>query len=151
MAKAAPAAPADFNAQDPASLVALLASLDAKAEIVQRDGEGVRLRVTSPAGGFVAEYAGCNAQGRACRALQFDAAADRSAPTLVQTNAFNQSSLTCRIVQDRASRPHVIYSTLLFPGDTRQEMQTQIAAWRACLGDFGAFLKDPPGYLATAP
>jgi hypothetical protein len=149
-APAAAAAPT-YNAQDPASLVAVLTAAEAEAEVVQRQDDGVLLKVTSPAGGFLAQFAGCNAQGKACKALQFDAAAERSAPTLAQVNGFNQSSMTCRIVQDRAQRPHVLYSTLLFPGDTRQEMLTQLAAWQACLGDFGAFLKDPPGYLASAP
>jgi len=46
---------------------------------------------------------------------------------------------------------HVSYSALLFRGDTRQEMTTHVDAWRGCLGDFAAFLKDPPGYLAAAP
>jgi hypothetical protein len=156
-AKAPPARPAPaataaaFNAQDPASLIALLATLDAKAEIAGRDGDAVQLKVTSPAGGFTVQFAGCNAQGKACSAAQFDAAAERTAPTLAQVNGFNQSSLTCRITQDRSGKPHILYSTLLFAGDTRQEGLTQIAAWRGCLADFGAFLKDPPGYLAVAP
>jgi hypothetical protein len=148
-AATSPVAP--FQAQEPASLVALLSSLEAKAEVAQRQDDMVLLKVTSPAGGFTARFAGCNAQGRTCRALQFEAAAERSAPTLAQINGFNQSSLTCRITQDRGGKPHVLYSTLLFPGDTRQEMLVQIQAWQGCLGDFGAFLKDPPGYLAVAP
>lgn len=148
-AKAAPAGP--FDARDPASLIDLLASVDAKAVTDRREGDGVLLKVTSPAGGFTAQFAGCSPQGRACSAVQFEAVAERSSPTLAQLNGFNQSSLTCRLTQDRAGKPHVLYSTLLFAGDTRQEMLTQVAAWRACLADFGAFLKDPPGYLAIAP
>ncbi|WP_374469743.1 YbjN domain-containing protein [Phenylobacterium sp.] len=150
-AKAAPAPTGPFNAQDPASLTALLAALDAKAETARRETDAVLLKVTSPAGGFTAQFAGCNAQGRACRAIQFEATAERSSPTLAQINGFNQSSLTCRITQDRGGKPHVLYSTLLFPGDTRQDMLVQIQAWQGCLGEFGAFLKDPPGYLAVAP
>ncbi|MET0275191.1 MAG: hypothetical protein ABW360_19560 [Phenylobacterium sp.] len=149
--KAAPAAKAaPFDATDPASLITLLASLDAKAEVAGKQSDGVLLKVTSPAGGFQAAYGGCNAQGRACAALQFDASAQRGV-TISQINDFNQSSLSCRIFQDRTGKPHVLYSTLVFASDSRQEMLTQIAAWRGCLGDFGAFLKDPPGYLASAP
>lgn len=149
--KASPAKPPAFDARDPASLVALLAILDAKAEVAAKVEDGVLVRVSSPAGGFLAQYAGCNAQGRGCSGLQFDASAEQRTSTLAEINGFNQSSLACRIYQDKAGKPHVLYSTLVFAGDSRQEMLTHISAWRGCLGEFGAFLKDPPGYLASAP
>ncbi|WP_395674416.1 hypothetical protein [Phenylobacterium sp.] len=142
--------PRAFSVGDPASHIALLATLDAKAEVASQEADGVLLRVTSPAGGFTVQFAGCNATGKACKALQFDAAGT-TAPTLAQINGFNQSSLTCRIVQDRAGKPHVLYSALLLPTDTRDAALNHVAAWRGCLGDFGAFLSDPPGYLAAAP
>lgn len=152
-ARAAPARPATgpFDGRDPASLVALLTSLDAKAELGGKVEDAVVVRVTSPAGAFQAQYAGCNAQGRACGAVQFDAVATQRTATLAEVNAFNQSSLTCRIFQDKAGKPHVLYSTLLFAADTRQEMLGHIGAWQGCLANFGAFLSDPPGYLASAP
>jgi hypothetical protein len=146
-----PASQGPFDARDPASLVALLVTLDAKGEVVEKQSDGVLIKVTSPAGAFQVQFAGCNAQGRACSALQFDAAAQQQAATVSQINDFNQSSLSCRIFQDRAGKPHVLYSALVFSADTRQEMLTHVAAWRGCLADFGAFLKDPPGYLASAP
>lgn len=146
-----PAAQGPYDAQDPASLIALLASLDAKAEVTRKEGDAVILKVTSPAGGFEAQMAGCNAQGRACAAMQFDASAERASPTLPQINSFNQTSIACRIVQDRGGKAHVLYSALVFASDSRQDALTHIAAWRGCLGDFGAFLKDPTGYLASAP
>jgi hypothetical protein len=149
---AKPAAkPAAFDARDPASLAALLATLDAKAEVAGKEADAVLLRVSSPAGSFLVQYAGCNAQGRACSGLQFDASSAQRTSTLAEVNGFNQSSLACRIYQDREGKPHVLYSTLLFAADTRQEALTHISAWRGCLADFGAFLKDPPGYLASAP
>lgn len=146
-----PVAQGAFDAQDPGSLIALLATLDAKAEITGKQGDSQILKVTSPAGGFEIQMAGCNAQGRACAAAQFDATAAGASPTLAQINAFNQTSIACRIVQDRGGKAHVLYSALLFAADSRQDTLTHVAAWRGCLGDFGAFLKDPPGYLAVAP
>jgi hypothetical protein len=143
--------PAAFDARDPASLVALLISLEAKAEIAGKSDDGVLLKVTSPAGAFQGQFAGCNAQGRACAAVQFEAPAAQRTATLAEINGFNQSSLTCRIFQDRAGKPHMLYSTLLFAGDTRQEMLAQVGAWQGCLANFGAFLNDPAGYLASAP
>ncbi len=141
---------ASFDARDPAALVALLAELDAKAQMSGRSDDGVLVRVTSPAGDFQAQFAGCDAQGRACAAVQFDALAQRTA-TLAQINAYNQTSLTCRIFQDRTGKPHMLYSTLLFAGDVEDEMLGHIDAWRGCLATFGAFLADPTGYLASAP
>jgi hypothetical protein len=150
-AAAKPASAGPFDARDPTSVIALLASLDAKGEVAEKSADGVLIKVTSPAGPFQVQFAGCNAQGRACSALQFDAAAAQRTATVSQINDFNQSSLSCRIFQDRAGKPHVLYSALVFAADSRQEMLTHVAAWRGCLGDFGAFLKDPPGYLASAP
>jgi hypothetical protein len=157
-AKAAPARPAanagptgPFDARDPASLVTLLTGLDAKAEIAGRADDGVLVKVTSPAGAFQSQFAGCNPQGRACAAVQFDAPAVQRTATLAEINGFNQSSLTCRIFQDKAGKPHMLYSTLLFATDGRQEMLAHVGAWQGCLANFGAFLNDPPGYLASAP
>jgi hypothetical protein len=150
-AAAKPAGGGAFDARDPAATIGLLATLDAKGEVVEKQSDGVLIKVTSPAGAFQVQFAGCNAQGRACSALQFDATDQQQAATVSQINDFNQSSLSCRIFQDRTGKPHVLYSALVFSADARQEMLTHIAAWRGCLGDFGAFLKDPPGYLASAP
>jgi hypothetical protein len=140
-----------FDARDPSSLMALLATLGAKAQTTSRDKEGVLLKVTSPAGDFRAQFDGCNQQGRACQALQFDAAADAKTATIAEVNGFNQSSLACRIIQDKAGKPHVLYSALVFASTTRADMLTHVNAWRGCLSDFAGFLKDPPGYLAAAP
>jgi hypothetical protein len=139
-----------FDARDPASLVALLSSLSAKAEIARREGDAVFVTVSSPTEVFSAQFAGCDAQGRACQALLFDRQGTEGAPTGVQVNGFNQTSVMCRVYQDKAGRPHVEYSALLFPRDGRAEMLMHLNAWRGCIGDFAAFLKDPTGYLAGA-
>jgi hypothetical protein len=148
---AKPVAAVAFDAREPESLITLLASLDAKAEVTRRDAENVMIKVASPAGDFQAQFGGCNAQGRGCGALQFEASSDQRTATLAEINGFNQSSLTCRLFQDRSNRPHVLYSTLLFPAQTREQTLTHVAAWRGCLASFGDFLKDPAGYLAVAP
>lgn len=144
------AAAAPFDSRDPASLVALLANLDAKAQIAGKTEDTVDLKVTTPAYGFAVQYAGCSAQGRACKAVLFTAQSER-APTLVQINAFNQTSLTCRSFQDRAGKPHLVYSALVSAQDNRDEMRAHLGAWQGCLGEFGAFVADPARYLAEAP
>jgi hypothetical protein len=140
-----------FDAREPASMIALLASVDAPAQVASHDAENVTLKATSPAGSFAVQFGGCNPQGHLCRAVQFDAVADARTATIAEINSFNQSSLTCRLYQDKAGKPHVLYSSLVFASDSHQDMLTHIGAWRACLADFGGFLKDPPGYLAAAP
>lgn len=154
-AKAAPARPAaptgPFDAQNPQSLIALLGGLGATATISERAEDSVFLKITSPAGDFTGQFAGCDAQGRKCKAMAFDAASSQRTATIAEVNAFNQTSLMCRVWQAKDGKPHVMYSTLVSAGDTRAEIETHLAAWRGCLGDFGAFLKDPPGYLSTAP
>lgn len=152
---AAPAGPAPptgpFDAREPNDLVTLLGAVDAKAQITARDADDVRLKAASPAGDFAIQFGGCNQQGHLCKAVQFDASAEAKTATLAEINGFNQSSLTCRIIQDKAGKPHVLYSSLVFASSSRQDMLTHVNAWRGCLADFATFLKDPPGYLAVAP
>lgn len=149
-AGAAPARAAALDARDPASLTALLAQLNAKAQVSRREGDAVFLTVTSPTEVFSAQYAGCDAQGRGCQAVLFDRQGVEGQPTLAQVNAFNQTSVLCRVYQDKAGRAHLEYSTLLLANEGRSELLMHLNAWRGCIGDFVGFLKDPNGYLAGA-
>ena len=148
-AKSGPEGP--FDARDPASLVALLGSMDAKATVASRADGVVKLQVATPSFSFGAQYVDCSAAGTGCRGLAFSTSSAEQHATLVQLNAFNQTSITCRVFQDKAGKPHVVYSTLLSPSDTREEMRNHLGVWQGCLASFGAFLSDPNGYLAAAP
>lgn len=152
-AAAKPAAGADgpFDARSPESLVSLLGSMDAKATVTSRTESEVKLRVETPSFGFGAEFVGCSAAGKACRGLAFTASSQDQRATLAQLNSYNQTSVTCRVFQDNAGKPHVLYSTLLSASDTREEMRNHLGAWQGCLTSFGGFLQDPSGYLASAP
>ena len=147
--KAAAAGP--FDAGNPASLIALLSTLGAHGEIVSHQDDGVALKVTNPAYGFSVQFAGCNAQGRACKALAFSGVSDSRAASLAQINGFNQTSINCHAYQDSAGKPHAWYSALVFASTTRQDMTMHISAWQGCWASFGDFLKDPAAYLASAP
>jgi hypothetical protein len=153
----APAAPsakpteAEFDARDPASLVALLSTAGAKAAVVRKEEDTVLVTVTSTAANFSAQFAGCSPQGRGCKAVLFDNPTDQAGPSFAQLNAFNQTSAMCRAYEDRQSKPHVLYSTLLFAEDSGERMKAQISAWLACVAEFRNFLKDPNAYLASAP
>jgi len=57
----------------------------------------------------------------------------------------------CRGYEDKAGKPHVVYSTLLFESDTRDRVRQQFLAWTGCIGEFRNFLRDPNAYLASAP
>ena len=129
----------------------MLGTIGATASVSHKEDDAVLVAVTSTAANFSAQYAGCDTQGRACRAVLFDNLTDQAGPTFAQLNAFNQTSAMCRGYEDRAGKPHVIYSTLLFADDGRDRMKVQIAAWTGCIAEFRAFLKDPNGYLAAAP
>jgi hypothetical protein len=147
-----PASPvADFDARNPASVAAILNLGGAKASVVTKDTDAVLLNVTSVAANFTVLFASCDAQGRACKALQFDYADDKPGPSFPQVNAFNQTSAMCRAYEDKTGRAHVVYSTLLFPDDPYEHFRTQALAWTGCIGEFRNFLKDPNGYLASAP
>jgi len=160
-AKAAPAKPAaaahaepagDFDPRNPQNLIALLNGAGGKAQVAHQEDDAVLVSVTSTAADFSMQFAGCDAHGRACKAVLFDNLADNKAgPTFAQLNAFNQTSALCRGYEDRTGKPHVVYSTLLFEGDTKLRMAEQFRAWTGCIGEFRNFLKDPNAYLAAAP
>jgi hypothetical protein len=151
--KAAPAAAAEagFDARDPASMVALLGSAGAVASVAHKEADAVFLTVTSTAANFSVQYAGCDDQGRKCRAMLFDNATDKASPPLGQLNAYNQTSAMCRGFMDKAGKAHVVYSTLVFADDNRARMVSQLGAWQGCIAEFRDFLKDPTAYLASAP
>ncbi|MDZ4370713.1 MAG: YbjN domain-containing protein [Phenylobacterium sp.] len=145
----APAATA-FDATNPQSLMDVLGAAGATVQTSRKDGDAVFVAVTSTAATFSLQFAACNAQGRACRAVLMDAARPRSAVTVAQINAFNQTSVMCRLYQDRAGAPHVAYSTLLFRTTSRDDMANHLLAWQGCLSDAHDFLRDPVSYLASA-
>jgi hypothetical protein len=142
---------AGFDARDPASMIAVLTAAGAKAEVAHKEADAVFLTVTSVAANFSVQYAGCDAQGRKCRAMLFDNPADKASPPLGQLNAYNQTSAMCRGYMDKAGKAHVIYSSLVFADDSRARMSSQLGAWQGCIAEFRDFLKDPTGYLASAP
>lgn len=151
-AAAARTAPvANFDARNPASVVALLNAGGGKAAIARKDPDAVLVTVNSVAANFSLQFAACDAQGRACKAVQFDSQVESPGPTFAQLNAFNQTSAMCRGTEDKTGKPHVLYSTLLFADDTYDHFRTQISAWTGCIGEFRNFLKDPAAYLASAP
>jgi hypothetical protein len=145
-----PAAPTGFDARDPNGLVSILTAAGAKAQVGKPQEDGVLVAVTSVAANFSVQFVGCDAHGRACKALVFDDP-ETGAPNLQQLNSFNQTSALCRGYQDRSGKPHVIYSALLFADTTRAQAVQQLGAWQGCIADFRQFAKDPVAYLASAP
>lgn len=155
-AKPAPAKPlaspvANFDARNPASVMAVLNSGGGKASLVQKDTDTVLLTFVSLAANFSLQFDACDAQGRACKAVEFDSIVETPGPTFAQLNAFNQTSAMCRGYEDKTGKPHIVYSTLLFADDPYEHFRTQMLAWTGCIGEFRNFLKDPNGYLASAP
>ena len=140
-----------FDARDPAALTTVLASMEATATVARKTDDAVYLNVKTPAYAFGVQFAGCNDKGKACQGLAFSTASETRTATLAQINGFNQTSINCRVFQDKGGKPHISYSTLLSASDTRDEMRMHIGAWQGCVGSFGAFLADPPGFLAEAP
>jgi len=147
-AKAAPAGP--YDAQNPHNLMEILGSAGAKVQTSRKEEDSVFVTVTSTAANFSLQFAGCSVQGRACQAALFDSLLDGGPPTLAQINGFNQTSVFCRLYQDKAGRPHATYAALLVKSDTRETAMLHLAAWQGCLGESRDFLRDPVAYLANA-
>jgi hypothetical protein len=146
-----PATAGGFDARNPANLVALLNGMGAKATISKTDDTSVFLQIETPSYAFNAQYVGCTAKGAACQGLAFSASSAQGRSTLAQLNSFNQTSITCRVYQDNIGKPHVMYSTMVFASDSREDMRIHLGVWQGCLSTFGLFLSDPIAYLADAP
>lgn len=145
---AAPAAP--FDATNPQSFMDLLTAAGAKVQTSRKEEDAVFVAVTSTAASFSMQFAGCTPQGRACKAVLLDSAMERGPATTAQMNAFNQTSVMCRIYLDRSAAPHVVYSAILFGSMTRDDAATHLLAWQGCLADARDFMRDPVAYLANA-
>ncbi|MDB5423570.1 MAG: hypothetical protein JWQ29_986 [Phenylobacterium sp.] len=160
-AKAAPAKPAptkpivspvaNFDARNPVSVMAVLNLGGGKATQLQKDADTVLVGFVSIAANFTLQFEACDGQGRACKAIEFDSLIDLPGPSFAQLNAFNQSSVMCRGYEDKTGKPHVVYSTLVFADAPYEHFRTEMLAWTGCIGEFRNFLKDPNGYLASAP
>lgn len=143
-----PAGP--FDAQNPQGLIDLLSAAGAKVQTKGREEDAVFVTVTSATANFSMQFAGCTPQGRSCRAVLLDSLMDRTAVTGAQINGFNQTSVMCRLYQDRTGQTHILYSALLSKSMTRDDGVDHLGAWQGCLADGHDFLKDPVGYLANA-
>lgn len=147
---ARPAADTAFDATNPQGLMEILGAAGAKVQTSRREDDAVFVAVTSNVANFSMQFAGCNPQGRACRAVLLDRPLGPSTVTGAQVNAFNQTSVMCRLYQDRGGQSHVVYSAILFKTMTRDDAATHLIAWQGCLADAADFVKDPVAYLANA-
>jgi hypothetical protein len=139
-----------FDATNPQAIMDLLSQAGAKVQTNRKEADAIFVTVTSPAAAFSLQFAGCNAQGRGCRAFLLDSAMERGPATVAQINAFNQTSVMCRLYQDKAGLPHVLYSALVFKTMSREDASTHLLAWQGCLADGRDFMRDPVEYLANA-
>lgn len=144
----APAAP--FDIQTPQGFIDLLSQAGATTRTADRAPGSVFITVTSKAANFSMQFEGCSPQGRACRAMLLDAPLGPTGTAGPRINAFNQTSVMCRLYQDTSGVAHVVYSALLFEGGRRDDAATHLLAWQGCLSDGRDFLRDPAGYLANA-
>ncbi|CAN5730645.1 hypothetical protein BH11PSE1_BH11PSE1_14290 [soil metagenome] len=132
---------APFDIRDPAALVTLLTTMDAKAEIAKTDATVVFLNVTTPGGNFGAQYIDCDAKGKACHALIFSTAFAAKGVSLSQINSFNQGQVACRAFIADDGKPNVAYATLVNLRMTTDEVKQHLGVWQGCLATFGSFMK----------
>lgn len=140
-AHAAAPAKAMFDVRDPATLVTLLKTMNAKAEIARTAGTEVFVTVETPGGHFGAQYVDCDAKGRACRALIFSTAFPAKGVGVAQMNSFNKGQVACRGFIADDGKPNVAYATLVNLRMTAEEVKQHIGVWQGCLGSFAAFTK----------
>ena len=146
---AAPAKPAAFDPTDPAGLMAVLASNDAKAQRIQAEGGVVVLNVETPAGKFGVQFVGCDDKGKSCDMAAFSTAFQQRGPTLAQINTFNRSQVACRGYLTEDGRSSVMYGLLLTPHLSQADLKQHLGVWQSCLATFGRFNREPQAFLNT--
>ena len=152
-AKPAPKAaakPAAFDARDPAALVGLLASMDAKATVLGANDGVVVLDIATPGGRFGAQFVDCDAGGKACGMVAFSTAFDRRGANLAQINVFNRSQVACRGYLTDDGRANVMYGAMLSARTNAAEMKQHLGIWQGCLSTFGRFNRDPAAFTPGA-
>lgn len=141
-------AKAAFDARNPASLISLLTAMDAKAERGPTGDGSVTLKVSTPGGGFGAQFVGCDAKGEACRGVAFSTAFERRGATLAQLNMFNRTQIACRGFLTDDGRSNVMYSAMLTSRLSAEDMRQHLGIWQGCLVTFNQFTADPVRFLA---
>lgn len=137
---ATPAKPL-FDVRDPAALVTLLKSMNAKAEIAKTAGTEVFVNVETPGGDFGAQYVDCDSKGKACHALIFTTAFSAKGVSVAEMNSFNKGQVACRGFIADDGKPNVAYATLVNLRMTADEVKQHIGVWQGCLGSFAEFTK----------
>lgn len=139
---------ANFDARNPDSIIALLATVNAKATIAKSENGQVFLNIATQGGGFGAQMIGCDPAGKACHAIALFTAYEKKGATLEQINDFNRSQLACRGILAPDGRPSVMYSTLVNLRMPADETRMHLGVWQGCLVGFSDFLKDPAAFLS---
>jgi glucose/arabinose dehydrogenase len=152
-AAAKPAAPKSeaakpIDARDPAALMGVLAGMGAKSTAAKSPAGRVLVTIETPGGGFGLQFVDCDAAGKACHGLAFSTAFDRKGATLAQLNSFNRDQVVCRGFLGEDGRPNIVYSTLLSPRMSTEDLKEQIGVWQGCLATFAEFTTDPAAFLA---
>jgi hypothetical protein len=147
-AKPAPVKAPAFDARRPADIIALLAAMDANAEILRKDQGQIFMKVTTPGGGFGTQMVGCDEVTGTCRAIALFSAFSSRSVNMAQINDYNRSQLTCRGIMTPSGEPSVMYAALLNARMTREEMREHVGVWQGCLTGFGEFIRDPVAFLS---
>ena len=141
----APTRSGPFDLRDPAALIGLLKTMDAKAEIARTEATVVFLNVSTPGGDFGAQYVDCDAKGKACRALVFSTAFSAKGVNLGKINDFNKGQVACRAFLADDGKPNIAYATLVNLRMTAEEAKQHVGVWQGCLTSFGSFTKTVGG------
>lgn len=136
--------------RNPQTMVKVLAGMDAKAEVERTEADQVLMNVSTPGGSFGLQFANCQTGGKSCQGLAFSAAFEKRAVSLAQLNAYNQAELACRGFLAPDGKPYVMYSALITPKLTAEDLKLHVGVWQGCLVSFGEFTSDPTAFLAKA-
>ena len=139
-----------FDARDPAALVGLLATMDAKATVLGANDGVVVLDIATPGGRFGAQFVDCNANGKACGMVAFSTAFERRGANLAQINVFNRSQVACRGYLTDDGRANVMYGAMVTARTNAAEMKQHLGVWQGCLSTFGRFNREPQAFLPGA-
>ena len=137
-----------FYATDPADIIALFASMGAKASTDHVEDGMVFLNVEVPGQNFNVQMIGCDPKGKACHAMAVYTVFDKSGVTLAQINDFNRSQFACRGLLTPDGHPSVMYAALVDARLNQDQTKAHLGVWQGCLKGFGEFVADPVEFLS---
>ena len=144
---AGPALAADFDARNPADVLAVLTTNGASGQMT-KDADGPAY-ISAKAGKltFDAHFSQCNDSRSACGVVVYQIGFSSELVTVDQINRWNHLATLCPAYLTAEKHPHTWMAARTSQNLSRDDVLAQQQDWLTCLDDFDRFTDDPERFL----